>query len=152
MRQGRRRLLGLLPLALLIGLSIPALNQASTTTLPEISEGQAKAIIEHDLRRRFSTPLVTNEFVWRSFTWKGDGEVELGSAPTDVRFPAHFAQVYLVWTKTTRTREGQVLEVEVFETGAEPIETTESDVRRLPQILAFYWHAQWGWQYKFESV
>jgi len=149
----RRRLWSIAPLALLIALGIPALQQADTTGVPEISVDRAKGVVESDVQRRSSSPTVTNQFNWTSFEWKGEGDAILGSAPTTSPVRAKFAKVHLTWTQTTRTRLGEVVDVTTFTTQAPGIgrTSTQGKVVQLPEVIAFFKPPQAGWTYKWQE-
>ena len=157
-RMKKRSLWSFLPLTLLVALGVPALVQAGADELPEISAERAKAVLESDVLRRSSSPMVTNQFRWTSFEWKGEGDAIFGSAPTTTPVRARFAKVNLVWTQTTRTRLGDVVSVTTFTTqppalhGKGPQDKGSQDkVVQLPEVIAFFKPPQAAWTYKWQE-
>ena len=154
----RRRFWSFAPLALLVVLGIPALLQAGAGGIPELSIDRAKKVLESDVLRRSSSPTVINEFRWKSFEWKGEGDAILSSAPAASPVRARFAKVNLVWTQTTRTRLGEIVSTITFASQASTSQVSDSQnsesknlVVRLPEIVAFFKPPQAGWTYKWQE-
>jgi len=153
MRIRRRTLWSIAPLALLIVLGTAALRQADTVGIPELSIQRAKDILETDVTRKSSSPTVTNEFIWTSFAWQGEGDVSLGPGSVTSPLRARFAKVNLNWTQTTRTRLGDLVRVVTYTT--RPVElftsTAQAKFVQLPETLAFFKPQQASWTYKWQA-